>query len=179
MILSRWDGLNPCKLLGSTDWQLMFSPAATEVSHWSDFESSNFLTILSLHKFVFYCRSKGHSHHSSYSWSFTTTVKSCFVVFFLEHLLVASSCLDICPLSCCFLNPLTTTSSSCKSQIGTILVLTLVNIVAMIMSWISLDPTNYLGSVVVSDININIMPLQHGVWLWIVLSLFSCHTLLW
>lgn len=42
MTLSRWGGLNPCKLLGSTDWQLMFSPAAADETFWSDFESSNF-----------------------------------------------------------------------------------------------------------------------------------------
>lgn len=45
MTLSRLYGLNPCKLLGSTDWQLMFPPAATDENCWNDFESSNFPTI--------------------------------------------------------------------------------------------------------------------------------------
>lgn len=31
MTLSRLDGLNPGKLIGSTDWQLMFSPDATAI----------------------------------------------------------------------------------------------------------------------------------------------------
>lgn len=53
MTLSRWDGLNPCKLLGSTDWQLMFSPAATDETCWNDFESSNFPTRPTLELSVF------------------------------------------------------------------------------------------------------------------------------
>ncbi len=53
MTLSRWDGLNPCKLLGSTDWQLMFSPPATDETCWNDFESSNFPTILTLELSLF------------------------------------------------------------------------------------------------------------------------------
>ena len=48
MTLSRWDGLNPCKMLGSTDWQLMFSTAATDETCWNDFESANFPTLLTL-----------------------------------------------------------------------------------------------------------------------------------
>lgn len=41
MTLSRLDGLNPCKLLGSTDWQLMFLPDATAIIAKMTFNAPN------------------------------------------------------------------------------------------------------------------------------------------
>lgn len=74
MTLSRWDGLNPCKVLGSTDWQLMFSPAATDevTLRVQTFRQYS-------HQSVLRCRMKGHSCHASYWLSLITAIKSWFV----------------------------------------------------------------------------------------------------